>query len=212
VSKPLLHIQHLGLCDYKSTWRKMQRYTDQRTAKSQDQLWLLEHPPIFTLGRAAKPEHLLAPGDIPIIQVDRGGQVTYHGPGQLVAYLLLDLHKKSFGIKTLVAQIELALINLLKDYAIQANTKPGAPGVYVDGEKIAALGLRVRHGCTFHGLSLNVDMDLEPFSRINPCGYPNLETTQLAARGGPTALKQVEVDLSHHLASQLDYTLAYISH
>jgi len=208
VSNPLLHIQRLGLCDYESTWHKMQRYTDQRTTDSQDQLWLLEHPPIFTLGQAAKPEHLLAPGDIQVIQVDRGGQVTYHGPGQLMAYLLLDLHTKKLGIKSLVSHIEQALINLLDSYSINANTQSGAPGVYVDGKKVAAIGLRVRRGCTFHGLSLNVDMDLEPFSRINPCGYPGLKTTQLAALGGPTDLNQVGADLSHHLASQLNYTMA----
>jgi len=208
VINPLLHIQRLGLCGYEPIWRKMQRYTNQRTADSQDQLWLLEHPSIFTLGQAAKPEHLLALGDIPVIQVDRGGQVTYHGPGQLMAYLLLDLHTKKLGIKSLVSHIEQALISLLDSYSINANTQPGAPGVYVDGKKIAAIGLRVRRGCTFHGLSLNVDMDLEPFSRINPCGYPGLEATQLAELGGPTDLKQVETDLSHHLATQLDYTLA----
>ncbi|MFC1602143.1 lipoyl(octanoyl) transferase LipB [Pseudomonadota bacterium] len=208
MSKPLLHIQHLGLCDYEPTWRKMQRYTDQRTADSQDQLWLLEHPPIFTLGQAAKPEHLLAPDDIPVIQIDRGGQVTYHGPGQLMAYLLLDLQKKKMGIKALVCHIEQAIINLLESYAIAANTKSGAPGVYVGEKKIAAIGLRVRRGCTFHGLSLNVDMDLEPFNRINPCGYPGLKTTQLSELEGPTDLQQIGTDLSHHLASQLDYTAA----
>ncbi len=207
MSRPPLHLQQLGLCDYESSWRRMQHYTDQRTATSQDQLWLLQHPPVFTLGLAAKPEHLLAPGDIPIIKVDRGGQVTYHGPGQLIAYLLLDLHKKGFGIKKLVARIEQAIINLLTGYNITAHTQPGAPGVYVEERKIAALGLRVRRGCTFHGLSLNVDMDLEPFRRINPCGYPGLETTQLADLGAATDLKQVGADLSLHLASQLDYTL-----
>lgn len=207
MSSPLLHIQHLGLCDYVSTWRRMQHYTDQRTAESQDQLWLLEHPPIFTLGQAAKPEHLLSPNEIPVIKVDRGGQVTYHGPGQLIAYLLLDLRRKPFGIKALVSRIEQAIINLLDSYHINAKTEPGAPGVYVGGNKIAALGLRVRRGCTFHGLSLNVDMDLEPFSRINPCGYPGLKTTQLAELGGPTGLQQIGADLSHHLARQLDYTL-----
>ena len=207
MSNPLLHIQHLGLCDYEPTWHQMQRYTDQRTAESQDQLWLLEHPPIFTLGQAAKPEHLLAPGDIPVIQIDRGGQVTYHGPGQLIAYLLLDLHKKKLGIKTLVSHIEQALVNLLGSYSIDASIQSGAPGVYVGEKKIAAIGLRVRRGCTFHGLSLNVDMDLEPFNRINPCGYPGLKITQLAGLKGPTNLMQVGTDLSHHLAHQLNYTV-----
>jgi len=207
VSRPLLHLRQIGLCDYESSWRKMQHYTNQRTAASQDQLWLLQHPPVFTLGLAAKPEHLLSPGNIPIIKVDRGGQVTYHGPGQLMAYLLLDLHQKEFGIKKLVTHIEQAIIDLLQEYKITAHTQPGAPGVYVGEKKIAALGLRVRRGCTFHGLSLNVDMDLEPFSRINPCGYPGLEITQLADLGAVTDLKQVATDLSLHLASQLGYTL-----
>jgi len=212
VSKSQLYIQQLGLCNYEPTWHRMQRYTDQRTADSQDQLWLLEHPPLFTLGRAAKTEHLLTPGDIPVMQVDRGGQVTYHAPGQLIAYLLLDLPRKKLGIKRLVSQIEQAIINLLEGYSISAHIKPGAPGVYVGKKKIAALGLRVRRGCTFHGLSLNVDMDLEPFSRINPCGYPGLKTTQLADLGAKIQLKQVGIDLSHHLANQLNYTLAAISH
>ncbi len=208
MNKPQLHIWQPGLCDYERTWRKMQHYTNQRTTESQDQLWLLQHPPVFTLGLAGKPEHLLAPGNIPVIKTDRGGQVTYHGPGQLMAYLLLDLRKKEFGIKLLVARIERAIINLLKDYKISGCTKAGAPGVYVGEKKIAAIGLRVRHGCTFHGLSLNVDMDLEPFNRINPCGFPGLEVTQLAKLGGATDMKQVEENLSFHLASQLDYTLA----
>ncbi len=203
-----LHLQPLGLCDYASVWREMQRYTDQRTAASQDQLWLLQHPPVFTLGLAAKPNHLLAPGDIPVIQVDRGGEVTYHGPGQLIAYLLLDLRRKGIGVKKLVARIEQALIRLLGDYRITAHTRPGAPGVYVAEKKIAALGLRVRRGCTFHGLSLNVDMALEPFNRINPCGHPGLEVTQLAELGATTDLQQVGNDLSLHLADQLGYTLA----
>ncbi len=210
MSKPLLHLQQLGLCDYESTWHRMQHYTDQRTADSQDQLWLLEHPPVFTLGRAAKTEHLLTPGNIPIIQVDRGGQVTYHAPGQLIAYLLLDLHRKKLGIKRLVSHIEQAIINLLISYSINAHIKPGAPGVYVGKKKIAALGLRVRRGCTFHGLSLNVDMDLEPFDRINPCGHPGLKTTQLADLGAMPPLQQVGIDLSHHLANQLNYRLANI--
>lgn len=205
----LLHIQHLGRCGYEPTWRRMQRYTNERTPESTDQIWLLEHPPVFTLGRAALQEHLIDPGDIPVIRVDRGGQVTYHGPGQLMAYLLLDLNAAGLGVRQLVSLIEQTIIGLLKEYAIEAEAQPGAPGVYVRKKKIAALGLRVRRGCTFHGLSLNVDMDLGPFSRINPCGYPGLEVTQLADLGGPTDLNEVGVNLAHHLARQLNYTVIY---
>ena len=204
-----LHVHRLGLCDYESTWREMQRYTDERTPQSVDQLWLLEHPPVFTLGRAAKQEHLIEPGDIPVIQVDRGGQVTYHGPGQLMVYLLLDLHPAGLGVRQLVSLIEQSVIGLLMEYGIEAEAQSGAPGVYVDKRKIAALGLRVRRGCTFHGLSLNVNMDLEPFSRINPCGYPGLEVTQLADLGGPIDLGKVGTDLAQHLGRSLDYTVLF---
>ena len=187
----------------------MQRYTDERAPGSADRLWLLEHPPVFTLGRAARREHLIEPGGIPVVRTDRGGQVTYHGPGQLMAYLLLDLRPAGLGVRRLVGLMEQAVIGLLADYGIGAETRPGAPGVYVEGRKIAALGLRVRRGCTFHGLALNVDMDLEPFSRIDPCGYPGLKVTQLSDLGGPTDLDQVGADLTRHLARQLDYTVIY---
>lgn len=174
-----LIIRHLGLREYLPTWRAMQDFTETRTKDSADEIWLLEHPPTFTLGRAGKAEHLLNPGDIPVIHIDRGGQVTYHGPGQLVVYLLLDLQRLNLGIRQLVDHIEQSIIALLADYAITAQSRRDAPGVYVSEAKIAALGLRVRRGGCYHGLSLNVDMDLEPFQRINPCGYPGMEVTQV---------------------------------
>lgn len=201
----ILQTYPLGCCRYEPTWRDMQRYTEQRDADSEDQLWLLEHPPTYTLGLAAKSEHLLNPDEIiPVIQTDRGGQVTYHGPGQLMAYILLDLRRAKLGIRVLVSQIEQAVIGLLKSYDIEARTRVGAPGVYVGNKKIAALGLRVRRGCTYHGLSLNVDMDIEPFSRINPCGYSGLEVTQLADFGESLTLDRVGSDLSHYLMQQLN--------
>ncbi|MDX1735330.1 MAG: lipoyl(octanoyl) transferase LipB [Halioglobus sp.] len=169
-----------GLVEYEPTLDAMRRFTDERDAGTPDELWLLQHPPVFTQGQAGKAEHLLAPGDIPVVQVDRGGQVTYHGPGQWVLYLLVDLRRRGLGVRDLVDLIEHAIIELLADYGIEAAADPGAPGVYVDGRKIASLGLRVRKGCSYHGLALNVDMDLEPFGRINPCGYAGLEVTSMA--------------------------------
>lgn len=157
----------------------MQAFTEQRTADTVDEFWLTQHPPVFTLGLNGKAEHLLAPGDIPVVQCDRGGQVTYHGPGQIVLYLLLDLRRRNLGVKSLVHKMEQAIIDVLAQYGIDAQRKTGAPGIYVEGAKIAALGLRVRKGCSYHGLSLNVDMELEPFSRINPCGYAGLPTVQM---------------------------------
>lgn len=158
----------------------MRQLTDSRDADSPDELWLLQHPPVFTQGQAGKAEHVLAPGAIPVIQVDRGGQVTYHGPGQWVLYLMVDLRRQQLGVRDLVNLIERSVVQLLQEYAISAVNKPEAPGVYVAGEKIAALGLRVRRGCSYHGLALNVDMDLEPFGRINPCGYEGLHVTSMA--------------------------------
>ncbi|VAX04838.1 Octanoate-[acyl-carrier-protein]-protein-N-octanoyltransferase [hydrothermal vent metagenome] len=172
-------IRHLGLRDYESVWHEMQDFTSNRSADTADEIWLLEHPPVFTLGLNGKREHLLSPGDIPVVKCDRGGQVTYHGPGQLIAYLLLDLKRRRLGVKAMVWHMEQVLIDLLADYGIDGQRHAGAPGIYLDGKKIAALGLRVRRACSYHGLSLNVDMDLEPFSRINPCGYKGLESTQL---------------------------------
>ena len=163
-----------------STLTAMRQLTDSRDADSPDELWLLQHPPVFTQGQAGKAEHVLAPGAIPVIQVDRGGQVTYHGPGQWVLYLMVDLRRQQLGVRDLVNLIERSVVQLLQEYAISAVNKPEAPGVYVAGEKIAALGLRVRRGCSYHGLALNVDMDLEPFGRINPCGYEGLHVTSMA--------------------------------
>ena len=172
--------RELGLAEYEPTLQAMKNLTDTRTPQDPDQLWLLQHPRVFTQGQAGKAEHVLAPGDIPVIQVDRGGQVTYHGPGQWVLYLMIDLRRRSWGVRDLVDMIERSLVQLLAEYGIDAAPKPEAPGVYVDGAKIASLGLRVRRGCSYHGLSLNVDMDLEPFGRINPCGYQGLQVTSMA--------------------------------
>ena len=169
-----------GLADYEATWKSMQAYTDQRDDSSDDQLWVLQHHAVFTQGQAGKPEHLLAPGSIPVVQVDRGGQVTYHGPGQLVVYLLLDIDRMGIGARQLVTSIETAILSTLSLYGIVAEARKDAPGVYVEGKKIASVGLRIRKGCCLHGLSVNIDMDLSPFKLINPCGYANLEMTQLS--------------------------------
>lgn len=176
---PYLVKRELGVVDYEPTLEAMRRFTDSRTAETADELWLLQHPPVFTQGQSGRAEHVLAPGDIPVIHVDRGGQVTYHGPGQCVLYLLLDIRRRKLGVRDLVSLIERSLIALLAEFNITASVKPGAPGVYVAGEKIASLGLRVRRGCTYHGLALNVDMDLEPFERINPCDYEGLQVTSI---------------------------------
>ena len=174
-----LHIKRLGLVDYESTLEDMREFTASRDSHTPDELWLLEHPRVFTQGIAGKAEHVLAPGDIPVVPVDRGGQVTYHGPGQWVVYLLINLKRRSMGVRALVDLIEQSIVETLAEFDVTAAADPKAPGVYVDGEKIASLGLRVRRGCSYHGLSLNVDMDLEPFSRINPCGYEGLQVTSL---------------------------------
>lgn len=176
-------IKHLGCVDYEPTWRAMQAFTAARGPDTPDEIWLLEHPPVFTLGLAGKREHILQTTDIPIIPIDRGGQVTYHGPGQVVAYLLLDLKRRGYGVRELVARMEQAVIDLLAVYAVTAERRERAPGVYVAGKKIAALGLRIKHGMSYHGLALNVDMDLTPFTHINPCGYAGLEATQLKDLG-----------------------------
>ncbi len=175
-----LLIRKLGLVDYQPTLQAMQDYTNERDADTADELWLLQHPRVFTQGQAGKAEHVLAPGDIPVIQVDRGGQVTYHGPGQWVIYLMINLRQRNLGVRALVDVIEQSIVQLLAGYDIYAAPKAEAPGVYVAGDKIASLGLRVRRGCSYHGLALNVDMDLEPFGRINPCGYEGLQVTSMA--------------------------------
>jgi lipoyl(octanoyl) transferase len=191
-----------GLSPYEPVWRAMQAFTDARTSQTPDELWVVEHEPVFTLGQAGKWEHVLNPGDIPVIPVDRGGQVTYHGPGQIVAYPLIDLRRARLGVREYVQRIEQAVIDTLAEWNILAARKEGAPGVYVNGAKIAALGIRVRRGCTFHGLAFNVDMDLEPFHRINPCGFQGLQVTQVLDLGGPSRLTDVETVLVAELARQ----------
>jgi len=173
-------IRQLGTQPYFPVWQAMQRFTEQRNHNTADEWWVTEHLPVFTQGRNGKAEHLLNPGQIPVIPIDRGGQITYHGPGQVIVYLLLDLQRRKLGIRQLVQRMEQALIHCLAHYQISANLHSGAPGVYVDKEKIAALGLRIRRGCSYHGLSLNVNMDLQPFQCINPCGYAGLKVTQMA--------------------------------
>ena len=172
-------IKHLGLCDYQETWQQMSAFTDDRTPDTEDEIWLLQHPAVFTLGKNGKREHLLGTGDIPVVDSDRGGQVTYHGPGQLVAYVMIDIQRQKTGVRQLVTHLEEAVIAMLQTYGIASRARDDAPGVYVGDAKIAALGLRVRRGKSFHGLSLNVDMDMEPFTRINPCGYAGMEVTQM---------------------------------
>jgi len=177
---PNIAIKHFELCDYQQTWQKMRDFTLNRGESTPDEIWLLEHPPVFTQGLAGKPEHVLNPGNIPIIQTDRGGQVTYHGPGQLVGYILFDLRRLKLGVKAYVSLIENSVVQLLADYDIQASTKPGAPGVYVAGKKICSIGLKIARGCSYHGIALNINNDLEPFSRINPCGFQNLQMTKIS--------------------------------
>ncbi len=186
-----LRVRELGRARYLDTWRAMQAFTDQRGVDTPDELWVLEHEPVFTLGMNADPAHLLAPGDIPVVQVDRGGQVTYHGPGQLVVYPLIDLRRAGLGVRDLVTALEQAVIATAASFGIVAATRPGAPGVYVEGAKLASVGIRVRRGASYHGVSITVDMDLGPFSRINPCGFEGLAMTQLAALGGPREIAAV---------------------
>ncbi len=200
-----LGFRELGILPYEPTWHAMQRFVAERDKSVMDEAWLLQHPAVFTQGQAGKAEHVLFPGDIPVVQVDRGGQVTYHGPGQLVAYLLLDVRRPALGVRDLVSRIEQSLIGLLASYGVPAVSKPDAPGVYVDGAKIASLGLRIRNGRSFHGLALNLDMDLEPFRRINPCGYAGMPMTQLSQLAGPIALADVRERLRGELVERLGY-------
>ena len=185
----------------------MQRFTDARTDATVDELWLVEHDPVFTLGQAGKDEHVLAPGDIPVVPTDRGGQVTYHGPGQIVVYPLLDLKRLKIGVRDYVHRIEQALIDTMADWNIHAERRDGAPGVYVADAKVAALGIRVRRGCTFHGLAFNIGMDLEPFHRINPCGYQGLQVTSMRDLGGPSSMDAVKPVLLDHIARQFGLAL-----
>jgi lipoyl(octanoyl) transferase len=196
-------IRRLGLVEYESTWRAMQRFTAERTAATPDEIWFLEHPPVFTLGLNASRAHLLAPGEIPVVQIDRGGQVTYHGPGQLVVYPLIDLKRAGLGVRDFVTALENAVIALAADYHIRAACRRGAPGVYVGRCKLASVGVRVRRQGSYHGLALNVALDLEPFARINPCGYAGLQMTQLAALGGPAAVAEAAQRLEPHLLAAL---------
>ena len=197
---PLFH--RLGLQDYEPVWRQMKEFTAARNAVTPDELWQVEHPPVYTLGVAAKAEHLPRVNNgIPVVKTDRGGQITYHGPGQIVIYTLLDLRRRNLGVRTLVRRLERAVIELLQGYRIDANGREDAPGVYVAGAKIAALGLRVRNGCCYHGLSLNVDMDLTPFSAINPCGFPGLEVTQLRDLGVQDPIEAIAEKLLDRLAA-----------
>ena len=198
-----LGVRDLGLVDYGTTWRAMQAFTSTRDASTVDEIWRLQHPAVYTLGLAGKSEHRLSENAIPLLKIDRGGQITYHGPGQLVLYLLLDLRRRGLGTRDLVRRIEESLLALLASYGIGGETRSGAPGVYVEGAKIAALGLRVRHGCCYHGLALNVAMDLAPFAAINPCGFPGLAVTQLSDLGIHDKIESVGARLTACLASRL---------
>ncbi|MCL9773255.1 lipoyl(octanoyl) transferase LipB [Vibrio methylphosphonaticus] len=200
-----LVVRQLGRKDYEPVWKAMHAFTDNRNEDTRDEIWLVEHNPVFTQGQAGKEEHLLNTGDIPVVKSDRGGQVTYHGPGQLVAYFLINLRRKKLGVRDLVTHIENLVIKTLNTYNIEAAARPDAPGVYVDGKKICSLGLRIRKGCSFHGLALNVDMDLSPFLRINPCGYAGMEMVQISQLGGPDSVASVEEQLVNELIQLLDY-------
>jgi lipoyl(octanoyl) transferase len=205
-----LNVRRLGLADYEPVWHAMQDFTDRRDENTADELWLVEHPPVFTQGQAGKAEHLLAPGDIPVVQVDRGGQVTYHGPGQIVAYPLIDLKRLGVGVREFVNRIEETIIRVLARYGVAGERIEGAPGIYVGGDKVASLGLRVRRGCTFHGLAFNIDMDLEPFRRINPCGYEGLKVIRLAdvvpVEYGTVEFGEVQNHLVGEFVKQLGYS------
>ena len=194
-------VRRLGRRDYEPVWRAMQAFTDSRSADTPDEAWLLEHPPVFTQGLNGRPEHLLITGDIPVVPVDRGGQVTYHGPGQVVLYLLIDLRRSGLGVRHLVSAMEQSVIALLAEHNIAAEARQDAPGVYVNSTKIASLGLRVRRGCSYHGLALNVDMDLTPFNRINPCGYAGMPVTDLRRLGLPLTVEQAGEALVRHFAA-----------
>ena len=196
-------VRSLGPVEYEPTWRAMQDFTAARTEVTPDELWLLQHPPVYTLGQAGKAEHLIAPTDIPVVAIDRGGQITYHGPGQLVIYVLVDLRRRGYGIRELVTRMEQAVIDFLAAQGVAGARLPGAPGVYVEGAKIAALGLRVRQGCTYHGLALNLDMDLAPFAAINPCGYAGMRVTQCRDLGIAMPMREAESALSQNLLTRI---------
>lgn len=196
-------IEHLGVQPYEKTWRAMREYTDHRTPDDTDLIWMVQHPPVYTLGQAGDPQHLLVNSDIPLVRTDRGGQITYHGPGQVIAYVMYDLRRTGMGVRQFVTYLEKAVIALLDGLSIKARANPKAPGVYVEAKKIAALGLRVRRGCSYHGISLNVKMDLTPFTQINPCGYADMEVTQIAAMKPDIGPNQIEQMLADQLIKSL---------
>lgn len=200
----MITTRFLGLQPYQPVWEEMKQFTCTRTKESPDELWLLEHPAVYTQGQAGRAEHILQARDIPIIQTDRGGQVTYHGPGQLVAYVLMDIQRRHLGIRTFVCQLERLLIDLLHQFQITAHSRSGAPGVYVGEKKIASLGLRVKNGCTYHGIALNVSMDLSPFSGINPCGYKAMQMTQIKAFIEDIHIETVSHRLAHDFVTRFD--------
>ena len=200
---PLIHIKALGMVDYEPTWHAMQKFTAERSADTVDEIWLVQHPPTYTQGQAGKPEHLLYQTNIPVVKIDRGGQITYHGPGQIVAYLLLDLHRWKINVRELVRLMEQAVIDLLAEYGVQAEGREDAPGVYVGDAKIAALGLKIKKGCSYHGLSFNVDMDLSPFDNINPCGYEGLRVTQAIEVGVTVPWEELQAQLTQNLVHGL---------
>lgn len=201
---PELAVHNLGRVDYEVTWRAMQEFTATRTAQTGDELWICEHAPVYTLGQAGKPEHLLTDIGIPLVRIDRGGQITYHGPGQVVIYLLIDLPRRLLKVREIVSCIEQAVIDLLAEHGAVAERHGGAPGVYVGPAKVAALGLRIKKGCCYHGVSLNVDMDLSPFAAINPCGFPGMPVTQTKDLGIPLTPPQAALALARHLRAQLE--------
>jgi lipoyl(octanoyl) transferase len=203
---PPVVIEHLGQVDYEPTWRAMQKFTDERTPETPDEIWFLEHPPVFTLGMNAKPEHLLAPGDIPVVQIDRGGQVTYHGPGQLVVYPLIDLRRANLGVRDLVTALEKSVIHYVAEFGVDAECRRNAPGVYVNDRKLASVGIRIRRGASFHGMAMNVSLDMEPFTRINPCGYAGLEVTRLADLTPIETVTEAARGLEPHLLRALGLT------
>lgn len=201
-----LIIRPLKSGQYLPIWHAMQDFTNRRNETTRDEIWFIEHPPVYTLGQAGKPEHILNPGNIPVIPVDRGGQVTYHGPGQLMIYVLSDIRRRKMGVRELVTKLEQTIIDLLADYGVEASARKDAPGVYVNGAKICSIGLRIRRGCSYHGLAFNVAMDLEPFAGINPCGFVNLPITQLADLGGAKMLAEAVPLAIKHLVANLGYT------
>jgi len=203
VHHPHIHLRTLGLVEYEPTWRAMQRFTTERTGDTQDEIWLVQHPPTYTLGQAGKPEHLLRASPIPVVKIDRGGQITYHGPGQIVAYLLLDLRRWQINVRELVRLMEHAVIDVLAEHGVKAQGRTDAPGVYVEDAKIAALGLKIKNGCCYHGLSFNVDMDLAPFANINPCGYQGLRVTQCVELGITVPLEELQAELTQNLVHGL---------